>query len=187
MKRLFSIVIFGLYTLIGFAQEAPATQEATAGQEETSEDSTSQDAAAKKKTKYFVSTNSGIQKTPVGFRLGVLDRKGGYIAARFGKGDVYDENDELSTEATLFAVNAGLIFPIVMKNTFKVHTFMGIGYGQWFERPSQNGQRMGFELEGGLMFTYNKLMMNFGANMLSGDGSSPRKDITVGIGYRFNN
>lgn len=180
MKRFVAIVIFGLSAFIGFAQDAPDSQEATVSQA----DSSSAESLAGKKNKYFISTNSGIQKTPVGFRIGVLNRKGGYIGARFGKGDVYDQNDELK-QATLFAVNAGLIFPIVFKNTFKVHTFMGIGYGQWFERPSKNGQRVGFELEGGLMISYQKLMLNLGVNMLAGDGSSPKNDATIGIGYRF--
>lgn len=181
MKRLTSILFFGLFSIIGFAQEATPSQEASTSQEEP----IGQEAAARKKGNYFVSTNSGIQKTPVGFRIGVLDRKGGYIGARFGKGNVYNEKDELTPQATLFAINAGLIFPIVIGNNFKVHTFMGIGYGQWFERPSKNGQRVGFELEGGLMITYQKLMLNLGVNMLAGDGSSPKKDATIGIGYRF--
>lgn len=185
MKKLIAIAFFGLISFVGFSQDVPAGQAAPASQETSiQEDSTSEEALAGKKNKYFISTNSGIQSTPVGFRIGVLDRKGGYIGARFGKGDVYDQNDEL-THATIFAINAGLIFPIIMRSDFKLHTFWGLGYGQWFERPSKSGQRMGLELEGGLMITYQKLMVTFGGNMLTGDGSSPKKDITIGVGYRF--
>lgn len=177
MKNSFFTLLFALTSFFAFAQETE-TQTETDG--ENHKPSTSP-------YKYFLSTNSGIQNTPVGFRIGILDRMGGYLGARFGKGYKYKEQFATVTksEATLFAANAGLIFPIANKKTFKVHTFLGLGFGKWFDRPSQNGQTIGIELEGGLMLSYQWFMLNFGGNFLTGDGKSPKKDMTVGIGFRF--
>jgi hypothetical protein len=117
-----------------------------------------------------------------------LTEWGGYIGARFGKGYKYEEDmyqGVEATEATLFAANAGLIFPISIQNTFRVHTFLGIGYGQWFDRLSKSGQTMGVEFEGGLMLSYRKILINAGGNVLMGDGNSPKGDMTLGIGFKF--
>jgi hypothetical protein len=169
MKTVYSILIFILPSVFVMAQESETSKTPTTPH------------------KFFISTNSGL-KTPVGFRIGILDRMGGYIGARFGKGYKYEEdvfNKIKSTEATLFAVNAGLIFPVTTRNAFKVHTFLGIGYGKWFDRPSKSGQTMGIEFESGLMLSYRRFMVNFGGNVLMGDGNSPKGDITLGLGFRF--
>jgi hypothetical protein len=191
MKKLLLIFIFILPSVFVIAQESAVGETSTdtdstlTGSDKTQ---TGSDNASTGAHKYFISTNSGLLNTPVGFRIGILDRMGGYIGIRFGKGYKYEEdvyNPLKATEATLFAANAGLIFPISIQNTFKVHTFLGIGYGKWFDRPSQNGQTMGVEFEGGLMLSYQKFMLNLGGNVLMGDGNSPKGDMTVGIGFRF--
>lgn len=169
MKKVFSVLVFALISFLAIGQE-------------------SSDSPSEKRLKYFLSTNSGISSTPVGFRIGFLDRMGGYIGARFGKGYKYEEdvrNGLTVTKATLFAANAGLIFPINVKHGFKVHTFFGLGYGKWFDRPSQNGQTVGVEVEGGLMFSYRRFLLTTSGNLLTGDGKPAKKDITVGVGFRF--
>ncbi len=191
MKTLFSIFIFSLTSFFVIAQESEVsntsndTDSTSAGIDNTQ---TGADNSSASTHKYFISTNSGLLSTPVGFRIGVIDRMGGYIGVRFGKGYKYEGdvfNGVEATEATLFAANAGLIFPVAIRNTFKVHTFLGIGYGQWFDRPSKSGQTMGIEFEGGLMLSYQKFMVNLGGNVLMGDGNSPKGDMTLGVGFRF--
>jgi hypothetical protein len=170
MKRLFSILIFILSSVFVLAQGSETSN--TPNENHT----------------YFISTNSGVLKTPVGFKIGIIDRMGGYIGMRFGKGYKYEEdvfNRLEASEATLFAAGAGLIFPVAVRNTFKVHTFLGLGLGKWFDRPSQSGQTVGVELEGGLMLSYRKLMVSFGGNVLTGDGNSPKGDMNLGLGFKF--
>jgi len=162
MKRLSSILFFGLFSIIGFAQESTTTN-----------------------NKYFVSTNSGVRKTPFGFRIGFLEKNGGYIAARFGKGDVYNLDTFKSEEATLFSVTAGFMLPITTKKIFKIHTFWGVGYGQWFDQRSDDYTKVGYEFEGGLMFSYKRMILSVGGNLLAGDETSAKKDVTIGLGYRF--
>lgn len=169
MKHVFSILLFSLITFFATAQE-------------------SSENPPSKTYKFFIATNSGVRSTPVGFRIGILERMGGYIGMRFGKGNKYEEDfrkNLVVTKATLFAVNTGLIFPIYTRSAFKVHTFVGLGYGKWFDRLSGNGQTVGVELETGLMLSYNRFMVNVGGNLLTGDGKSPKSDLTVGAGLRF--
>ena len=170
MKTLFSVLLFVLSFTFVLAQESETPVTAPSNH------------------RYFISTNSGVLKTPVGIRIGIIDRMGGYIGMRFGKGYKYEDdlfNRLEAVEATLFSAGAGLIFPIATRNTFKVHTNVGIGLGKWFDRPSQSGQTVGVELEGGLMLSYRKLMINLGGAVLTGDGKSPKGDMTVGIGLIF--
>jgi|GEM_PF-1147617 hypothetical protein len=191
MKKLLSVLIFTLPSFFVAAQDSETSNVSTDSDSTSTGMNTTQtgsDNTAAGMNKYFIATNSGILETPVGFRIGILDRMGGYIGTRFGKGYKYDEDGRggiEATEATLFSVSAGLIFPVAVKNTFKVHSFFGIGYGKWFDRPSQNGQTMGIELEGGLMLSYQKFLVNLGGVLLTGDGNSPRGDMTVGVGFRF--
>lgn len=169
MKKLFAGLVFVLVSFFASAQ--------------VSSDSTSNN-----RPKYFISTNSGILSTPVGFRIGFLDKMGSYLGMRFGSGYKYEEDVRQGlkvTKATLFAANAGLIIPITSKHAFKVHTFLGLGYGKWFDRLSQNGQTVGVEVEGGLMFSYRKFLINASGNLLTGDGKPAKKDVTVGLGFRF--
>ena len=186
MKTLFSVLILSLTSFFVAAQETEFNNTTT--DPENTASGTGADNSSASGYKYFISTNSGLQHTPVGFRIGVLDKMGGYIGTRFGKGYKY-EDDALGgleeTEATLFSASAGFIFPIAIQNSFKVHTFLGIGYGKWFDRPSKSGQTMGIEFEGGLMLSYEKFLLNLGGTVLTGDGNSPKGDLTLGIGFRF--
>lgn len=170
MKKLVPVLFFAMISFFAAAQES------------------SDDSSTAKRPKYFFSTNSGVKSTPIGFRIGFLDRMGSYLGMRFGKGYKYEEHVRTGvrvSEATLFAANAGLIFPITAKHDFKIHTFVGLGYGKWFSRPSQNGQTVGVEVEGGLMFSYRRFMINASGNLLTGDGKPAKKDFTLGLGLRF--
>lgn len=191
MKKLLSVLIFTLPSLFVEAQES----ESSTISPDTDTTSTSADMVPpgtdnteRGRHKYFFATNSGVLATPVGFRIGILDRVGGYIATRVGKGYKYEEDlyhPIEAKEATLFSVSAGLILPVATRNTFKVHTFLGIGYGQWFDRPSKSGQTMGVEFEGGIMLSYQRFLVNLGGVLLTGDGNSPKGDMTLGVGFRF--
>lgn len=174
MKNLLSTLFFLISLSVGFAQ-APKTVEDHQGKNYTN--------------KYFISTNSGIQETPIGLRIGFLDKRGGYIATRFGKGYNYESdalNNVVATEGTTVSVTAGFILPVYYRESnFKAHTFFGIGYGHWFNRPPKNSTTTGPEFESGLMFSYHKLMISLGVCALVGDGNSTKGDLTVGIGYKF--
>lgn len=184
MKKLLSIIIFALPSIFAVAQES----ESSAPDSESATEESGTNSTHRKPHQYFIATNSGLNSTPVGFRIGILDHIGGYIGMRFGKGYKYKE-DQFSgltvSKATLFAVNAGVLLPIATEKAFKVRTFVGLGYGKWFNRPSQNGQTMGLDLEAGLMFQYQRLLLTTGANLLTGDGKPPKKDFTLGIGLKF--
>jgi hypothetical protein len=179
MKKLFSFLLFSLFSTLVIAQEAANAPSTAEGKNYTK--------------KYFISTNSGVGATPIGFRGGFLDKRGGYIAARFGPGTTYSYNGGTKTndkwrekDGTLFSATVGFIFPVFYRNTnFNTHAFLGFGYGQWFNRPPTNGTKMGAELEGGFMFSYSKLMVTLGGVFLVGDGGTPRTDLTVGLGYRI--
>lgn len=191
MKTLFSILICSLTSFFAIAQESEGSNSSTDSDSTSSSTENTQtgtDNTTAHASKYFIATNSGL-KTPVGFRVGVLDRMGGYIATRFGKGYKYEEQlrspDLTVSEATLFSASAGFIFPIVTRNTLKLHTFLGIGYGKWFDRPSKSGQTVGVEFEGGFMVAYQKFILNLGGTVLTGDGNSPKGDMTIGVGFKF--
>lgn len=190
MKTLVSILICSFTSFFCIAQESVDTTSSTDTDSTSTNSENTQAGIGNTSThthKYFIATNSGL-KTPVGFRVGVLDRMGGYIATRFGKGFKYDEdifNPMEPAEATLFSASAGLMFPITIRKTLKLHTFLGLGYGKWFDRPSKSGQTVGVEFEGGLMVSYQKFMVNLGGTVLTGDGNSPKGDMTFGVGFKF--
>jgi hypothetical protein len=175
MKRAFLLLILGLVFDCGFSQE-------------TSQNNNSYNLFKCKdcNNKYFIATNSGIRNTPVGIRFGFLCKTGAYIGTRFGKGQVYHSESDLSTtETNLFSVTAGLIKPIYTQNNFNVHAFLGAGYGQWWQYRWERWTKKGYEIEGGFMTSYKKIMFNVSANMLGGYNTYATWDFTVGLGYRF--
>jgi hypothetical protein len=174
MKTLFLVSLFILISTFAFSQESPDDGDTL---------------TTIKRSKFFIATNSGLKNTPFGLRIGLFDKVGGYIGTRFGSGHKYKENKILTsvkvTKTTLFGANAGFIFPIATQRAFKVHTFLGLGYGNWFDRLSKSGQTLGVDFEGGLILSYHKFMVNFGGNILMGDGNSPKSDINAGIGFKL--
>jgi len=136
--------------------------------------------------KYFIATNSGIKNTPLGIRFGFLCKTGAYIGTRFGKGELYHtERYSDTTKTTLFSITGGLIKPIFIQNDFSVHVFLGAGYGHWWHYRWQMWTKDGYEIEGGLMTSYKRFMLNVSTNMLDGPKTEPTMDFTVGLGYRF--
>jgi len=136
--------------------------------------------------KLFVSTNSGVDATPFGIRIGFLCKTGAYVGTRFGKGKVYNlGTDQTTTETNLFSITAGLIKPVYIKNEFSTYAFLGAGYGQWWEYRYDSWTKDGYEIEGGLMISYKRFMLNMSANVLNGYKTYAAWDFTVGIGYRF--
>lgn len=136
--------------------------------------------------KYFLATNSGIKYTLLGLRFGFLCKTGGYAGIRFGKGKVYhNESDLTTTKTTLFSITGGLIKPVYTQDKFSLYVFAGVGYGQWWDYRRESWTKEGYELEGGLMISYGRLMFNLGANRLAGYKTYATHDFSVGLGYKF--
>ena len=135
--------------------------------------------------KFFISTNSGVLNTPIGLRVGFLCKTGAYIGTRFGEGEVYSLETDQTEKTDLFSITAGLIKPVFIKNQFSIHAFIGGGYGQWWNLRRDSWTKAGGELEGGLMVSYRRVMLNFSANVLLGEKTYATGDATVGLGYRF--
>jgi hypothetical protein len=135
--------------------------------------------------KFFISTNSGVLNTPIGLRVGFLCKTGAYIGTRFGEGKVYSPQTDQTKKTDLFSVTAGLIKPVFIKNRFSIHAFVGGGYGQWWDYRRDSWTKAGGELEGGLMVSYKRVMLNFSANVLLGEKTYATGDATIGLGYRF--
>jgi hypothetical protein len=174
MKKVILILNLGLISLLGYAQ---GSQNNTNNYNLFScKDCTD---------KFFVSTNSGILNTPVGLRIGFLCKTGAYIGSRFGRGEVYDMPADKTTGTNLYSITAGLIKPVFIKNRFNVYAFAGAGYGQWWKHRWTSWTKAGGELEGGLMVSYRRIMLNMSANVLMGEKTYATGDATVGLGYRF--
>lgn len=138
--------------------------------------------------KYFVAANIGVKQTMVGLRFGFLCKTGAYIGTRFGRGEVYhNETDLTTTKTTLFSVTGGLIMPVYIQNKFSLYAFAGGGYGQWWNFRWESWTKEGYELEAGLMISYSRVIINLGANRLDGYRAHSTFDFTVGLGYRFSN
>lgn len=133
----------------------------------------------------YIATNSGVKNTPFGLRVGFLCKTGMYIGTRFGEGTVYGDITGNSTKTTLFSITLGLSKPIIIQKSFSMYYFFGGGYGQWWKSRREYWTKEGYELEGGLMFSYKKLMLNLSANMLDGQNAYATWDYTVGVGFRF--
>jgi hypothetical protein len=174
MKRIVLILNLGYISIVGFAQDA---QRYSANYSLFN--------CHDCNNKYFVSTNSGILNTPVGLRIGFLCKTGAYIGSRFGKGEIYSVETDITKKTTLYSVTAGLIKPVLIHNKFSIHAFLGGGYGQWWDYRWLNWTKGGGEIEGGLMISYKKVMLNLSANILMGEKTYATGDATVGLGYRF--
>ena len=175
MKKVFFILVLGLVFNYGFSQES-----------KSSNNSCIIFNCKDCSNKYFIATNSGIKNTPIGIRFGFLCKTGAYIGTRFGKGDLYHSDSDFSTtKTTLFSITAGLIKPLFVRNDFSFHIFLGAGYGQWWHFRWERWTKEGYEIEGGLMTSYKRFMLNVSANMLDGYKTYATWDFTIGLGYRF--
>jgi len=174
MKTTYFLLFLGLISSCGFAQESNISN------------SYNMFSCNNCSNKFFISSNSGIRNTPVGIKFGFICKTGAYIGTRFGKGELYNSDSDLSTIKTnLFSITAGLIKPVYIKNNFSLHVFAGVGYGQWWSYRWERWTREGYELEGGFMISYKRLMLNIGTNVLNGYKTYATWDFTTGLGYRF--
>jgi hypothetical protein len=177
MKRLTLISFFGLFSMLGFAQDSTKNN---------NDFSLFNSFKCKDCSyKYFVSTNSGLLHTPVGLRAGFLGKKGFYLGSRYGNGTIYHAETNTTTEKKLFSITSGLILPIYIKNEFSVHTYFGVGYGQWFDKRWDTWTKSGVETEGGFIISYKRLSFSFGGTVLNGVKTYAIGDGTLGLGIRF--
>lgn len=174
MKRIVLILNLGFITILGFAQES-----------QKSTNNYNLFNCKDCNDKYFISTNSGVLNTPIGLRIGFLCKTGAYIGSRFGKGEVYSIQTDITKKTNLYSITAGLIKPVFIQNKFSIYAFLGGGYGQWWDYRWESWTKGGGEIEGGLMISYKKVMLNFSANVLMGEKTYATGDATVGLGYRF--
>lgn len=136
--------------------------------------------------KLFIASSSGLQYTPIGIKIGFLCKTGAYLGTRFGQGKIYhSDSDYSTTTTTLFSITGGLIKPIYIKNKFSLYILFGAGYGQWWHYRWERWTKDGYELEGGLIISYNRIMINLNSNMLNGYKTYATFDFTLGVGYRF--
>jgi hypothetical protein len=177
MKRLSLVLLFGLFSLSGFAQDSTKNK--------NDYNIFSSFRCKDCREKYFVSSNSGLLHTPMGLRVGFLGKKGFYVGGRYGHGTIYYSETNTTTETTLFSVTTGLILPVYIKNRFSVHTYFGGGYGQWFDKRWDTWSKSGVEIEGGFMISYKKVSLSFGATVLKAERTYATGDGTIGLGIRF--
>ena len=137
------------------------------------------------KNKLFITSNSGIRATPFGLRIGFLCKTGAYLGTRFGQGKVYNNFNQITYKTNLFSITGGFIKPIFINNNFSSYIFIGGGYGQWWKNQWTSWSKNGYEVEGGLSFSFKKIMLNLSTNMLGAYKTYATWDFTVGLGYRF--
>ncbi len=177
MKRLTFILLFGLSTLSGFTQDSTKYK--------NNYNFFHSFSCKDCREKYFVSTHSGLLHTPIGIRVGLLGKRGVYLGGRFGDGTIYYPEANTTKKTTLFSITTGLIFPVYIKDRFGVHTYVGAGYGQWFDDRWATWSKGGVEIEGGFMVSYKKVFVSFGGSILNAERSYTTGDATLGIGIRF--
>jgi len=177
MKRLTLVVLFGLFSLAGLAQDSTESK--------NDFNIFSSFKCKDCSYKYFLSTNLGLLHTPIGLRVGFLGKKGFYLGGRYGNGTIYQSETQTTTETELFSITTGLILPLYIKNGFSVHTYFGGGYGQWFDERWDTWTKSGIEIEGGFMISYKRLSFSFGATVLNGEKTYAIGDGTLGLGIRF--
>lgn len=138
---------------------------------------------------YFISTNSGVLKTPVGIKIGYISNPGIYLGFRYGKGEEWQYEDEtisvVTTPTDLFSIVAGLTKPLIIKNDFSLVAQFGLGYGEWWDSRRESWTKSGFEIEGGLMMKKKHFLFNLTANVLNGDKTYATGDLSLGVGYAF--
>ena len=138
------------------------------------------------KRNYFIMSNSGIRYTPYGLKIGFACKTGMYVGFRYGEGKLYHSDTSLDTTNTnLFSITGGIIKPIIIKDKFNVSIQIGAGYGQWWDFLWERWTKEGYELEGGFLVAYDKVIMTLTFNMLNGYKTYATHDFSIGIGYRF--
>ncbi|MCT4590364.1 MAG: hypothetical protein N4A71_21225 [Carboxylicivirga sp.] len=133
---------------------------------------------------FFISTNSGILKTPYGIKIGYICNPGIYLGFRYGTGEEW-EYDEETKSTNLYSIVAGLTKPLIIKNDFSLVAQLGLGYGQWWDSRRVSWTKSGIELEGGLMMKKKHFLANLTGNWLNGSKTYSTGDLCLGVGYVF--
>ena len=133
---------------------------------------------------YFISTNSGILKTPYGIKIGYICNPGLYLGFRYGVGEEWEYGEE-SKDTNLFSIVGGITKPLIIKNNFSLSAQLGAGYGQWWDSRRVGWTTSGVELEGGLLMKQKHLLVNVTGNWLNGSKTYSTGDCCIGIGYVF--
>ncbi len=133
---------------------------------------------------YFISTNSGILKTPYGIKIGYISNPGIYMGFRYGKGKEWEYGQE-SKSTNLYSIVVGLTKPLIIKNDFSLVAELGLGYGQWWDDRRVSWTKSGIELEGGLMMKKKHFLLSLTGNWLNGGRTYSTGDLCLGVGYVF--
>ncbi|MFC2111319.1 hypothetical protein ACFLQ5_02585 [Bacteroidota bacterium] len=148
--------------------------------------------------KWFVAINSAPLYTPLGLRIGYMKGWGGFVLGRFGSG--YSTREDYDTgepegDVMLFSITGGITKRVIDKNKFKLHTYIGGGYGIWgnyileadsynnFKKDIDGSNDDGIEFGYGLIGSYKRFIFCIGATHLS--GWSFNTDFNFGLGYSF--
>ncbi len=135
---------------------------------------------------YFVTTNSGILKTPYGIKVGYICNPGIYLGFRYGKGEVYNsDSDGKTVSSNLYSIVGGLTKPLVIKNDFSLVAQLGVGYGQWWDYRWERWTKSGVEIEAGLLLKKKHFLFNITGNVLNGSKTYATGDLSLGFGYVF--
>jgi hypothetical protein len=139
------------------------------------------------KKEFFITTNSGVLKTPIGLKIGFLSNPGLYVGVRHGIGRVFhSDTDQTTSDTHLFSATTGINLPMIINGNFKLVAQLGAGYGQWWQHRWERWTKSGVEFEGGLMIQKKSFLFNITGNMLTGSKTYATGDICVGVGFIMN-
>lgn len=136
--------------------------------------------------KLFITTNSGVKTTPVGLKLGFLCKTGLYLGLRFGNGELYNSWNNKTTKTILYSSVLGINKTIFNDSDFGFYFQAGVGYSSWWKNRWDGWTDHGYELEGGFLLSYKRIVLNLTGNLLGGVRTDSFGDFVCGIGYRFN-
>ena len=135
---------------------------------------------------FFITSNSGVFHTPIGFKIGYGGKIGVYFGARFGNGLVYRSITTLTVDQkTLISVTGGITASIFDKGDFNLSFQIGGGYGQWWDYVWEDWTNDGYEIETGVLLSYKNFISTISYNFLDGKNRYSTHDLSLGVGYRF--
>jgi len=163
---------------------------------------------------WFITSNSGVLRTPLGIKFGRIGKVGWNLGIRFGKGDMRYFNEDVPSlelddpidpafsdyeswwaekeyqenEVTNFSFTIGINYNVLQNDKFSMHLQGAAGYARWWDEYANRWYNLdgGAELEAGLLLKYNNWIANVTGNYLFKDQKIyPAGDFCLGLGYCF--